>query len=91
MIYYKGLGIRIGAGGTQIQSIVPPSRNADGSRRTWDVSFRDCVAAPLPEVVVDRILASSPYVTLFEPLAHERPSASAFEGLREFESLSVTL
>jgi P4 family phage/plasmid primase-like protien len=56
VVYYKKLCIRVGGGGKQIQSVIPPSRNADGKQREWNVSFDDCEAAELPESVVDQIL-----------------------------------
>jgi P4 family phage/plasmid primase-like protien len=58
VLNFKGLGVRIGAGGKQVQSVIPPSENPDGTRREWTVSFDDCEAAELPEIVVQRILDS---------------------------------
>jgi hypothetical protein len=60
VISYRGkngatLGIRVGAGGKGVQSIVPPSPG-----RTWlpGQSIDDCDFAPLPQIVVERILAA---------------------------------
>ncbi|MEX2141613.1 MAG: bifunctional DNA primase/polymerase [Pirellulales bacterium] len=56
---YKGLGIRIGANDKGAQSLVPPSPNSDGTPREWIVSLDECDPGPLPDVVVERILAAS--------------------------------
>jgi hypothetical protein len=48
------LGIRIGADGKGAQSIIPPSTG-----RVWLLSLDDCDPAPLPDVVVLRILAAA--------------------------------
>lgn len=57
-IKFRELGIRIGAGDKQIQSVIPPSRNEDGTVREWEVSFDDCEPAEIPGIVVDRICDS---------------------------------
>lgn len=55
VIYYKDLAIRIGSNGKGAQSLLPPSRT-DGVTRQWHVSLEECEPAPLPEIVVQRIL-----------------------------------
>ena len=55
-IHYRKLGIRIGAG-KAAQTVIPPSI-VGGVARVWEVSFDDCPAAELPEIVVDRIIAA---------------------------------
>lgn len=59
VIYFGKLGCRIGAAGKQVHSCVPPSVNTDGTRREWLVSLDDADLAPLPEVIVDRLIAAS--------------------------------
>jgi putative DNA primase/helicase len=59
IISFKGsngakLGIRIGADGKGAQSIIPPSPG-----REWLVSLDDCDPAPLPDVVIERLLAAA--------------------------------
>jgi len=49
------LGIRIGADGKGAQSIIPPSPS-----RQWLVGLDECNPAPLPDIVVQRILSAVP-------------------------------
>jgi hypothetical protein len=58
---YEGakLGVRIGANCKAAQTVIPPSINADGTEREWEISFEDCEPAALPEVVVQRLLEAS--------------------------------
>ena len=50
------LGIRIGAGGKGAQSIIPPS---PGRQWLGGLGFDQCDPAPLPDIVVRRILAAA--------------------------------
>ncbi|MCE9604427.1 MAG: bifunctional DNA primase/polymerase [Planctomycetia bacterium] len=59
IVNFRGLGIRIGAGSKGAQSLLPPSVNSDGTRREWLVSLDECDTAPLPNVVIKRILEAS--------------------------------
>lgn len=59
VVSYRGtngakLGVRLGAGDKGAQSIIPPSTG-----RTWLVSWDECDPAPLPDVVIGRILAAA--------------------------------
>ncbi|HEX4149858.1 MAG TPA: bifunctional DNA primase/polymerase, partial [Pirellulales bacterium] len=53
-----GLEIRMGANGKGCQSLIPPSIT-DGVPRTWLVPLDECEPAGLPELVVQRILATA--------------------------------
>jgi hypothetical protein len=75
VINVKDLGIRIGAAGKQAQSIIPPSRNDDGTIRQWTISFDECEPASLPEIVVDRIL-NLLMTPPKKPTSPRRPSSS---------------
>jgi len=53
------VGCRLGANGTAVHSILPPSMNSDGTPREWLVSLDDCEPAKLPDLVVERIIAAA--------------------------------
>lgn len=59
VVTFRGLGIRIGANGKGAHSCVPPSVNTDGTIREWIISPDDCPFAPLPDVVLRRILEAN--------------------------------
>lgn len=48
--------IRLGAGGKAAMSVIPPSSNTDGTSRLWIIPFDELEPAPLPDLVVERIL-----------------------------------
>jgi len=50
----RALAIRTGGVGKSIQSVIPPSCN-----RTWLVSLDECDPPALPEIVIERILATA--------------------------------
>jgi hypothetical protein len=62
VVEFKSLGIRIGTNGKAAHSLVPPSPNADGTLREWIVSLDECDPAPLPDLVIDRILAANMHI-----------------------------
>jgi hypothetical protein len=75
VLKFNGLGIRIGANGKGAHSCVPPSVNTDGTAREWIVSLDDCDPAPLPDVVLRRILeANKP--TPLAPIRHSTSTAA---------------
>lgn len=58
VVKFHNLGCRIGADGKAIHSCIPPSAT-DGTAREWLVSLDECDPAPLPPVVVQRIIAAA--------------------------------
>jgi hypothetical protein len=74
VIKYKGAEIRLG-GAKAAQSLIPPS-TTNGFTRTWLVSPTECDPAPIPEAVVQKLLAlfaEKKAVVKSEP----RPASSA--------------
>lgn len=59
VVSFRGLEIRIGADGKGAQSLLPPSLNTDGTARQWLVPLDDCKPAPLPSVVLQRIIEAN--------------------------------
>lgn len=78
--YKRKLGVRIGADGGA-QSVIPRSFNQDGTQREWTISLLDCTPAPLPELVIERILKDA---------APRQATASATSGESGDVSPAVT-
>jgi putative DNA primase/helicase len=80
IIHYKNggpakLGIRIGAG-KAAQSVIPPSPG-----REWLVSWDDVDPAPLPDIVVNRILSMLP---TDRHISNGKPQSDAAERARKY-------
>ncbi len=86
VINFDGLGIRVGANGKGAHSLFPPSANTDGTAREWIVSPDDCDLAPLPDLVLRRILeANKPEPPAPPPRANVPASAdSKIEQARRY-------
>jgi hypothetical protein len=58
VVKWKSVEIRLGTGKKAAQSLLPPS-TTDGFTRQWTTELSpDCLPAKLPEVVIERLLAS---------------------------------
>lgn len=91
-VHWKGLEIRLGAGGRAAQSLLPPSET-DSFIRYWrpGLDLRECTPAPVPPDVVRRLLSDRSEDSKGLQRARETETLKQSLGLSASPSLGLSV